>query len=279
MPQDSNSGLAGAANAPATLIILAGQRFGVVNPLASRAGVSHKCLAPICGKPLISYVLETVTALPDITLIRISLEPEAHEEVGEIVAGFAPRGIPIEIIPNQPNIVDSVLRAAGDGEGPFLITTADNVLITPEAVAEARAAMQTADAVICLAAKDRVRAAHPEGQRGFYEFKDNGYANCNLYGIANRKAFAAAEFFREGGQFMKNPKRLLRAVGLVNILLMRFKLIDIHGAMRRLSKRFGLTIEAVTFADGALAIDVDNERTYSVCEELLPLRKPDEVRL
>ena len=32
---------------PVTVIILAGQRAGVVNPLAARAGVSHKCLVPI----------------------------------------------------------------------------------------------------------------------------------------------------------------------------------------------------------------------------------------
>ncbi|AKH41702.1 GTP:adenosylcobinamide-phosphate guanylyltransferase [Altererythrobacter atlanticus] len=274
MPQGTTTG---ADQAPVTLIILAGQRFGVMNPLAKRAGVSHKCLVPICGKPLISYVLETATRIPEVSRIRVSLEPDAHGDVQDIVADFANRGIPIDLVANKPNIVDSVADAAGEGDGPFIVTTADNVLLTREAVAEVIAAMQDADAVICLAGKDRVRAAHPEGQRGFYEFKDNGYANCNLYGLANRKAFTAAEFFREGGQFMKNPGRLVRAVGLVNILLMRFKLIGIHGAMRRLGKRFGLAVHAVIFEDGALAIDVDNERTYNVCEELLRKRKPDEI--
>ena len=63
---------------PVTVILLAGQRAGVVNPLAARAGVSHKCLAPIHGRPLVAHVLETVTALPAVREIRISLEPEAH---------------------------------------------------------------------------------------------------------------------------------------------------------------------------------------------------------
>ena len=44
---------------PTIVIILAAQRAGVVNPLAERAGVSHKCLAPIYGKPLIEWVLDT----------------------------------------------------------------------------------------------------------------------------------------------------------------------------------------------------------------------------
>ena len=257
---------------PVTLIILAGQRHGVVNPLAERAGVSHKCLVPICGKPLLAHVLDTVATLPAIAEIRLSLEPEAHGEVQALIAPYLERGARIVLIPNAPNIVESVLAASGEDPGPFVITTADNVLLTREGFEEVRSAMAEADAVVGLTRKERVHEAHPEGQRNFYEFKDGGYANCNIYGLSSRKALVAAEFFREGGQFQKNPRRLARAVGLANILLMRFKLIGMESAMRRLSRRFGVTIKAVSFADGALAIDVDNERTYRVCEELLTRR-------
>ena len=50
--------------APVTIILLAGQRAGVVNPLAARAGVSHKCLAPIRGRPLIARVLDSARDAP-----------------------------------------------------------------------------------------------------------------------------------------------------------------------------------------------------------------------
>src|SRR5688572_22428372 len=93
---------------PATVILLAGQRAGVVNPLAARAGVSHKCLVPIRGKPLIAHVLDTVTALPGVRGIRVSLEPEAHAKVAKIAAAFADRGIPVTFVANKRNIVDSV---------------------------------------------------------------------------------------------------------------------------------------------------------------------------
>ena len=39
------------AEAPVTLIVLAGQRAGTLNALAARAGVSHKCLVPIRRVP------------------------------------------------------------------------------------------------------------------------------------------------------------------------------------------------------------------------------------
>ncbi|MCR2833701.1 NTP transferase domain-containing protein [Parerythrobacter lacustris] len=259
---------------PAIVIILAAQRAGVVNPLAERAGVSHKCLAPICGKPLIEWVLDTVTSRSNLSEIRISIEPEAQAEVGKLLGRYADCGTKILFVDSHHGIVDSVTAAAKDDEGPFVITTADNVLLSEDGFEQVRSTMARADATLALARAEDVRTAHPEGQRNFYEFRDGGYANCNIYGLANRKAFAAAEAFREGGQFQKNRDRMIRAFGLFNIALMGLKLVSAPSAIRRVGKRFGITMEATFFADGALAIDVDNERTYAVCEELLPSRKP-----
>jgi molybdopterin-guanine dinucleotide biosynthesis protein A len=82
---------------PAIAIVLAGQRHGAVNPLAERAGVSHKCLVPIGGKPLIAHVLATLTALPELEEIRISVEPSAVPELYPVVAPFEASGVPIRL--------------------------------------------------------------------------------------------------------------------------------------------------------------------------------------
>lgn len=253
---------------PITVIVLAGQRFGVVNPLAARAGVSHKCLVPICGKPLLAHVLDALADVPDITDVRVAVEADSHEDIGPLLAGYEG----VQLIASSPNLADSVLGAARGVTGPIVITTADNVLLTPEAVQQVREAMERADAVFALARKESVMAAHPDGQRNYYRFSDDEYANCNIYGLAGPKALAAVEVFRGGGQFMKSVKRMIDSFGLLNIIMMRLGLISRETAARRLGRRLGLTVEATVFEDGALAIDVDNERTYGVCEELLPRR-------
>ncbi len=257
-----------------TVIVLAAQRTGVVNPLAARANVSHKCLAPIRGKALIRHVMETLVTVPNVEAIRVSVEPEVHAELEAVLADYASPDLPITLVASDANIVESVVKAAGKSEGPFVITTADNVLLTRDAVAQVVDAMRDADAVIGVAREKNVKAAHPEGQRNYYGFSDGGIANCNLYGLSSQKAFKAAEVFREGGQFMSNPGRMVRAFGLLNIVLLRAGLMKLHPAMEVLSDRLGATVKAVEFEDGALAIDVDNERTYAVCEELLPGRPP-----
>ena len=69
-----------------TLVILAAQRTGVVNPLAAEHGVSHKCLVPICGKQLIAHVLDTATAMDDVGTIRISVEADSHPDLEALIA-------------------------------------------------------------------------------------------------------------------------------------------------------------------------------------------------
>ena len=255
-----------------TVIVLAAQRVGVVNPLAARAGVSHKCFVPIAGKPLIVHVMDVLTSLPQVMAVRISVEPEAHEELNVLLAPYRANGLTVECVASSTNIVESVLIAAQGQREPFVITTADNVLLTRTSFENTLGALQTHDAVMNLAAKPSVQAVHPEAQRRFYEFRDDGYANCNLYGIAGPHAFKAAEAFREGGQFMNNPKRLITAFGLFNILLFRFKFLTLQAAAKRMSRKFGVNLAMLVPQDGSQAVDVDNERTYDVAEMVLNQR-------
>lgn len=256
-----------------SVVVLAAQRAGVVNPLAARAGVSHKCLAPIAGKPLIVHVIEAFAGYPGLAGVAISVEPGLHDTLRTLLASFAAEGMAIDFIPSSANIVESLLAAVSGRQAPFLVTTADNVLLSRAAIGETLAALDEADIVASLATQASVLAIHPRAQRRFYEFRDGGYANCNLYGIAGPHALKAAEVFREGGQFMKNPKRLIRAFGLADILLMRFRLLTLEAAMKRASRRFGLHFRALVPADGAQAVDVDNERTYAIAEMVLEQRQ------
>lgn len=258
---------------PVIVVVLAGQRAGGANPLAANSGVSHKCLVPIAGRPLIEHVLDTFAAVPAVTDIRVSVEADAHAEVEALLAPYRNRGVPVRALAAGGSIIESLFAAVGDDPGPFVVTTADNVLVTPDAVAQIRREMAHADGVYALARKQSVLAAHSEGQRGFYKFRDGEFANCNIYGIANRKALVrGSEIFRSGGQFMKNVGRMIATFGLHNILLLRLGAFGVESAMRRLSRRVGFELKATFFEDGSLAVDVDNERTYRVCEELLARR-------
>ncbi len=255
------------------VILLAAQRAGVVNPLAEAHGVSHKCLIPIAGEALIARTLASISSHPGCRAVHILIEPDGERAVRPVAEIFARDDLPIRFIASDSNIAGSVLLGCENGTAPFVVTTADNVLIKHDSIERLVKVMgEGADAAAALANKDDIRSVHPEAQRFFYEFRDHGYANCNLYGIADRHALNAVEIFREGGQFMNHPRRLVNAFGLLNILMMRFGWIKIDSAFERMSKRFGIDIRRVPLADGTQAIDVDNERTYRIVEAILENR-------
>jgi GTP:adenosylcobinamide-phosphate guanylyltransferase len=252
-----------------TIVILAAQRNGRLDPLAAEAGVTHKCLVPISGLPLLAHVLSALGEVGGIESIRISVEDGAADRLRPIAALS---GLPVSFVTAADNIADSVYRAAEGATGPVVVTTADNVLLTPQAVRQVMDQLASgSDAVLALARKEDVLAAHPQGQRRFYRFRDGEFSNCNLYGLS-QEGLKLAETFREGGQFKKNPMRIARAFGLFNLLLLRFAIVGLNGAMKRLSRRFRVKAAAVVLADGAHAIDVDNRRTYDIAAELLDRR-------
>jgi CTP:molybdopterin cytidylyltransferase MocA len=252
-----------------TVAIMAAQRQGRLDPLAAEAGVTHKCLVPIGGKPLLAHVLGSLARVDGIGRIRIVVEPDAEPKLRPVTDAF---DLPIEFVGAADNLADSIYAGGKGAEGGLIVTTADNVLVTPDAVRRVADRLRAGDdGVGAMARKEAVLAAHPQGQRRFYRFRDGEYSNCNLYGMSPR-GLAFAETFRTGGQFAKNPKRIAMAVGILNLVIMKLGILTLDQAMRRLSRRFGLKASAVVLEDGAHAIDVDNARTYSIAAQLLERR-------
>lgn len=256
---------------PFCAIVLAAQRAGRTDPLADAHGVANKSLVPIGGFPLIRHVVDALAATPGLTRLRIVAEPEAEAALRGVLRA------PFEFVPAADNLADSVYAASTGVAEPMLITTSDNVLLTPAAVTETlKALADGADVALALATEASVKAAHPDGQRRFYRFADDAYSNCNLYALSGTAATRAAESFRSGGQFAKKPMRMIVHLGPINLALLLLGKLTLRGALTRLGRRFKLTVAPVILADGAHAIDVDNTRTYACAAELLRRRRDED---
>ncbi|MFO1241559.1 MAG: NTP transferase domain-containing protein [Sphingomonadaceae bacterium] len=261
------------ADGQLTALVLAGRRDGVVDPLAETFGVEDKCLVPIAGQPLIAHVLLALASSPLVSRIIVSINnPDLLADV-QIARELQSDGRLVPMVARH-NLAESIFFAAESAEFPLLVTTADNVLFTHQAVSEmhSEACERNADAAVAFSRRDNILAAHPDGQRRFYAFADDAYSNCNCYWIKDARALSAAEVFRSGGQFAKHPMRIANAFGILNLIRFRLGLGSLAKAFERFSKRLGLALSPVIFADGALAIDVDNARTYKIAEELLVAR-------
>jgi CTP:molybdopterin cytidylyltransferase MocA len=252
-----------------SILILAGRRPGAVDALAAAYRVDDKCLVPVAGRPMIAHVLASAAASGADRVIVSTHHAALLADLDDpVVASLGER---LVMVAAADNLADSVLAAAGEARFPLLITTADNCLLTPETIAEINAEARRLDveAGVALARREDVLAAHPEGQRRFYEFSDVAVSNCNAYWIGHRGALKAAEAFRGGGQFVKKPMRVMQAFGLVNLLRFRFGLGPIHHIFGRISRKLKVDIAPLIVSNGATAIDVDNERSLRVTEALM----------
>ena len=258
----------------ATAIILAGKREGRLDPLAAEAGVDSKALVPIAGEPLIRHVLRAVLGSRQVGEVRVvGHGPDLLRTGLQDLA--PPAGHRVSFVPAATNLVDSVLVGAAGASFPLLITTADNVLLTPAAInafIAGASGQAPAGAAAAMVRKDAVLAAHPTGQRKFYRFTDGEFSNCNLYWIGHAHALAAAESFRSGGQFVKYPLRIAQAFGIGNLIRFGLGLGSAQGFFDRLSRRFGFPLSLIEMSDGACAIDVDNQRSFAIASELLERR-------
>ena len=252
------------------ILVLAGRRSAALDPLAAKLGVSHKAMVPVAGEAMIGRVLRTAAeALPDSPLF-VSVEDFAAIAAEPTVARLHAEGR-LTPVGAEYSIVDSVVEASRTTGFPLLLCTADNVLMSVEgfrAIAAAGSA-EGVDGVVMMAEKADILAAHPDGQRRFYRFRDGAYSNCNLFWITAERSFKGIESFRYGGQFAKRKMDAVRALGLTALLLYVSRLVSLEGMFRHFSRRFGIRIVPLVAKDGRLAIDVDNERTHRVAEEIL----------
>lgn len=258
---------------PLRIIVLAGRDAREADPLARRFGMSHRCLIPLAGRPLIAHVLQIAALHPAVESLAVSVEREAFDGLFDVLSQIPGRGI-VKLVEARENLVDSVVAAAEGWEGPLLITTADHALLSAASIDAMLEALDDSQAQVALAMATRasVLAVNPDREVRFHEFADDAYASCNLYAVGGREALDAAEVFRGGGRFAGNAWRVLRAFGLVNLILLRLRAVTLAGAIARVSTRRGLRIVPVVLEDGSQAIDVDDERSHSVVEDLLRQR-------
>ena len=227
---------------------------------------------PIGGRPLLAHVLEAFARSSGIDGVRIAVEPGAEERCARSPRLPACRSRFVASAADDHR--QRLCRRRGRG-GPLVITTADNVLLTAGRGARGRGAARGRRRHGRRAGPQGGRAQPPipKAQRRFYKFRDGGYSNCNLYGLSQR-GLKLAETFRERRAVREEsdadrPRLRLPqssrscAYGLVTLERR-------NEAVRPPLRRDG--VSALMLADGAHAIDVDNQRTYEIAAQLLDRR-------
>jgi GTP:adenosylcobinamide-phosphate guanylyltransferase len=259
-----------------SVLILAASRLGADDVVARSQNVSHKCLITLDGMIMLERVVKEIKAAKDVGRIFISIENEELLKSVPAIKEMSDKG-EVQFVQSRENLYLSVLGATEDIDHPFplLVTTADNALHTTEMVDYFCKKVLTLepDAAIALTPAAVILEAYPEGKRAFYPLKGEDWSACNLYALMTEKALAATKAFEGGGQFGKNPQRILKAFGFIFMVLYRFKLATIDTLGKRLSKRWGIDLQLISMPFADAPIDVDNLGDVELTKKILKARR------
>jgi GTP:adenosylcobinamide-phosphate guanylyltransferase len=260
----------------ATALILAASRRGPEDSVAKIQNVSHKCLVTIDGMIMLERVVREIRASNSIGDIYVSIESKAHLESVPALKDMLEKG-EIHYTPSDDNLYLSVKSAVEDiaSPWPLVISTGDNALHTTEMIDYFTNEMfaKKPDAAVAMTPASVILEAYPDGKRAFHELKDGGWSSCNLYALNTNKALTAAKVFEGGGQFGKQPKRILKAFGPIFMMLYKFRLATSKQLTNTLSKRWGLDIQLISMPYADAPIDVDNPGDFERTEAILQKRR------
>ena len=260
----------------ATALILAASRLGPQDVVAQSQNVSHKCLITLDGMIMLERVVGEVIRAKDIDRIFISIEKEELIDSVPALKEMREKG-EIQFVQSRENLFLSIMGAAEDINSPFplIITTADNALHTTEMVDHFCNEIFTInpDAAIAMTPASVILEAYPEGKRAFHNLKDGGWSSCNLYALMTEKALAATKAFEGGGQFGKNPQRILKAFGFIFMVFYKYKLATSVTMGKLLSRRWGINLKLIRLPYADAPIDVDNPGDVILTEKILKARR------
>jgi GTP:adenosylcobinamide-phosphate guanylyltransferase len=257
---------------------MAASRRGADDPVARLQGRSDKSLVEVDGQTMVGRVVDVLYRTQGIERVFVSVENAAVLREDPALAAQLDSG-KIVAVESRATLADSVFAAIpviaahlGRAPYPLLITTADNVLHTPEIVDAFCKAATGGDIAIGITPAATVLAKYPTGQRAFHHFRDADWSGCNIYMLRTPEAARAARAFAGGGQFGKKPWRLIKAFGLWTFLLHYFRLLTMEQAMARIGRAFNLDVRAARLPFAEAPIDVDNAADHTLATEILQRR-------
>ncbi len=246
------------------VLILAGQRQGVQDPLLEASGSQWKALLPILGQPMIAYVLAALDGSDGLA------QPY-------YVSGLDKDLIDHELAqsPSANGPAGSVLRAVEAGlPTPFLFTTCDHPLLKPEMVNTflQESEKSGADFTMGLAIREVIQPAYPHVKRTYFKFSDRQISGCNLFYVKNEAGLEAIRFWQQAQNDRKRPVRLARRLGFGLLVKYITGGLSLDGAFDYASRSLGIKAHYILLPWAEAAIDVDKPSDLELVTEILDRR-------
>lgn len=257
-------------NTSVSAIVLAGGLITERDPLFPLTGILKKSMLPVCGKPMVQWVIEAIDQAQTISdIVVVGLDAEPRFETTK----------PLAAIPDAGSMLANIMRgietvnARHQSQEFVLLASADIPTITPEVVDwRVRGALDAgADINYAVVTRQTMEARFPQSQRSYVRLQDMQICGGDLNVL--RTSLAGEDALWE--RIIRARKRAWRQASLLGydllfqLLLRRVSLDD---ASEKVSDRLGLSGKAALSPYAELAMDIDKPHHLEVVENSMRCR-------
>jgi CTP:molybdopterin cytidylyltransferase MocA len=247
-----------------TAIVLAGQRPGP-DRLAEHFGEAQKALIKVGGEAMVTRVIRTLSAVPEIGSIVILTQ------VPELIQHAALAGGDVTFHVSGAGISASIKAIAGSQTAPWpvFVTTADHPLLTPEMVQEFLQMGAASDLSVGMVEKAVMLKAFPEAKRTWLKFSDGHWSGANLFAMRTDRVTGALDLWAAAEKDRKSAWRLFLHFGPWLALRAITRTIGLRNALKTAGQKFGLSATLVAMSDPVACIDVDKPEDHAMAEAIV----------
>lgn len=215
---------------------------------------------------MLAYVLDIVTQYAEAS--RVIVAAQDYEELCQNVDIAAFRDA-VEWRTSQGTIAETVNALLDSFSEPLLVTTADNVLLTQQILAEFQEHSKGSDIAVAAVSKSNVAQSNLSTKRTWLKLRGDSWSGSNLFYLGGPEVLPLVKTWAGIEQSRKKALSFFSAFGPAILLrfLLRSMTIDDFGKL--LSQRFKIKAKIVALSDAHACIDADKLEDVTLIESVL----------
>lgn len=233
--------------------------------LAMCDDAEYEALISIQGRPMVSYVLNTLRRCEQIGTIVLVCPKEVSESIDPIsdLVSVEARGALLENL--------GLGLAQLDPDKPALIVTGDVPLLTCEAIRDllAQAKARPAEIYYPVVRKEACESKFPGVERTYLTIMDGTLTGGNIALVKPSALLACGKFLEQAIATRKKPWMMGSVLGIRLILKFLVKRLSIRDIERRLEFLTGVRAMGVISDYAEIAFDVDKPKDLELVQAIL----------